>query len=150
MFIEIDLESVLGYLNKLQADSKPRWGKMSAQQMVEHLTDVLRIATGENPQQVVTPAEKLEKVVAFLNSDLPMGQNIPVPFVKDNSPLRNEELELSVDEFVDSYLEFQELFESNPTLQTIHPIFGTLNYEQWNRLNQKHFTHHFTQFGLID
>lgn len=150
MFIETDLESVLGYLNKLQSDTKPQWGKMSAQRMVEHLTDMLWIARGETPQEVITPPEKLEKVLAFLTTDLPMGQNIQVPFAKENTPLRNEELELAVDEFVDAYLEFQEEFESNPNKVTTHAIFGPLNYEQWNRLNQKHLTHHFTQFGLID
>jgi hypothetical protein len=47
------------------------------------------------------------------------------------------------------YLHFEELFENNPDLKTLHPYYGLLNAEGWQKLNHKHFTHHFTQFGLI-
>lgn len=149
MFIETDLETVLTHLNKLTPDAKPAWGKMSAQRMVEHLTDTLRIATGESPQELLIPEEKVERAVAFLYSDKPMPQNMEVPFAKEGTPLRNEELELAIDEFVDVYLEFQELYAQNPELKTVHSYFGALNYEQWDLLNKKHLTHHFTQFGIL-
>ncbi|TSJ46709.1 DUF1569 domain-containing protein [Fluviicola chungangensis] len=149
MFIETDLESVLSHLNKLTPEKQPAWGKMSAQRMVEHLTDTLRIATGENPQELIIPEEKVERMVAFLYSDKPMAQNMEVPFAKEGTPLRNEELELAIDEFVDVYLEFQELFAQNPELKTVHAYYGPLDYEQWNLLNKKHLTHHFTQFGIL-
>jgi hypothetical protein len=149
MFIETDLETVLAHLNKLTPEAKPAWGKMSAQRMVEHLTDTLRIATGEQPQQLLIPEEKVERMVAFLYTDKPMAQNMEVPFAKEGTPLRHEELELAIDEFVDVYLEFQELFAGNPELKTVHAYYGPLNYEQWDLLNKKHLTHHFTQFGII-
>lgn len=149
MFIETDLESVLAHLNKLTPEARPEWGKMSAQRMVEHLTDTIRIATGENPQELVIPEEKIERMVAFLYTDKPMARNIEVPFAKADAPLRNEELELAIDEFVEAYLEFQELFAENPELKTVHAFYGPLNYEQWDLLNKKHLTHHFTQFGIL-
>lgn len=149
MFIETDLETVLTHLNKLTADKKPAWGKMSAQRMVEHLTDTIRIATREQPQELIIPEEKVERMVAFLYTDKPMAQNMEVPFAKEGTPLRNEELELAIDEFVDVYLEFQELFAQNPELKTVHAYYGPLNYEQWELLNKKHLTHHFTQFGIL-
>ncbi|WP_343635808.1 hypothetical protein [Fluviicola sp.] len=149
MFIETDLESVLSHLNKLTADKKPAWGKMSAQRMVEHLTDMLRIATGENPQELLIPEDKLERMVAFLYTDKPMARDMVVPFAKEGTPLRNEELELAIDEFVEVYLDFQELFAQNPELKTVHAYYGPLNYEQWDLLNRKHLTHHFTQFEIL-
>jgi hypothetical protein len=149
MFIETDLETVLAHLNKLTPEAKPAWGKMSAQRMVEHLTDTLRVATGEKPQQLLIPEEKVERMVAFLYTDKPMAQNMEVPFAKEGTPLRHDELELAIDEFVDVYLEFQELFAGNPELKTVHAYYGPLNYEQWDLLNKKHLTHHFTQFGII-
>lgn len=149
MFIETDLETVLSHLNKLTADKKPAWGKMSAQRMVEHLTDTLRIATGESPQELVIPEEKVERMVAFLYTDKPMARDIVVPFAKEGTPLRNEELELAIDEFVEVYLDFQELFAQNPELKTVHAFYGPLNYEQWDLLNKKHLTHHFTQFEIL-
>ncbi len=148
-FIETDLESVLSYLNKLEASSQPLWGSMSAQRMVEHLTDTVRIANGKNPQELLVPEDRLPKMLLFLASDKPMAQNIEVPFAKAETDLRNEELELAVDEFVEEYLEFLELFESDANRSSLHPYYGNLNFEQWNRLNQKHLSHHFKQFNLL-
>jgi oxepin-CoA hydrolase/3-oxo-5,6-dehydrosuberyl-CoA semialdehyde dehydrogenase len=149
MFIETDLETVLSHLNKLTSETKPAWGKMSAQRMVEHLTDTIQIATGEAPQTLIIPEDKVERMVAFLYTDKPMAQDMQVPFAKEGTPLRHEELELAIDEFVENYLEFQELFAQNPDLTTVHAYYGPLNYEQWDLLNKKHLTHHFTQFGIL-
>lgn len=148
-FIEPNLESILPYLEKLSPETRPQWGSMSAQRMVEHLTDTLRIATGENPQETVIPQEKVERMQAFLESEKPMAQNIEVPFAAKETPLRNDELELAIDEFADAWLQFEELYEKNPDLKTPHPFYGPLSYEQWQKLNAKHLTHHFTQFGLL-
>jgi hypothetical protein len=152
MFIEADLETFLAHLNNLTPEIQPKWGTMGAQRMVEHLTDTLRIATGKNPQKLEIPEEKIERMQAFLETEKPMMQNIAVPFATPemNAQLRNEELELAIDEFVDEWLYFEELFESNPGMTALHPFYGELNYEQWKRLSQKHHTHHFLQFGLVE
>jgi len=152
MFIESDLETLLTYLDRLTPETKPKWGQMSAQRMVEHLTDTLRIATGKNEQPLEIPEEKIERMQEFLNSDKPMAQNISVPFATPamNEKLRNEELELAIDELVEEWLFFEELFETNEGRTSIHPYYGPLNFEQWLRLSQKHHTHHFTQFGLLE
>lgn len=152
MFIAADLETILAYLNRLTPETQPQWGKMSAQRMVEHLTDSLRIATGKNPQQLEIPEDRIERMVAFLDSDKPMAHNISVSFATPemNDHLRNEELELAIDEFVEEWLEFEELFETEAARTSLHPFYGELNYEQWKRLSEKHHTHHFTQFGLIE
>lgn len=149
MFIQTDLETILSYLNKLTVETKPIWGKMSAQHMVEHLSDVLRMAMEQPKMELLIPEDRIEKMQAFLESDKPMAQNIEVPFASANNPLRNEELELAIDEFIDVFLEFEEYFESDTNRKTLHSYYGMLNHQQWNRLNSKHFTHHFTQFGLI-
>jgi len=149
MFVAIDLESMLAYFNKLTPDQKPEWGTMNAQRMVEHLTDTLRIATGKNPQTLVVPEEKLEGMLRFLDSDKPMARNIAVDFATPEMKLRNEELELAVDEFVEEWLDFEDLYQSQPGHTEVHPYYGPLNYDQWLRLHQKHLTHHFTQFNLV-
>lgn len=148
-FVEPNLENILPYFEKLSSDSKALWGSMSAQRMVEHLTDTLKIATGENPQKMEVPEDKIPRMQAFLESDKPMAQNIEVPFATQEMKLRHEELELAIDEFVDTWLHFEELFEQNPRRTEPHPFYGPLNYEQWARLHSKHLTHHFTQFGLL-
>jgi hypothetical protein len=148
-FIEANLEEILTILDRLESTTKPLWGNMSAQRMVEHLTDSIRIATGENPQDVLVAEEKLPRMIEFLFSDKPMAKNIEVPFAKADEELRNEDLELAIDELVDVFLNFEELYENNPNLKHPHPYYGPLNFEQWQRLNAKHLTHHFQQFGLL-
>ncbi|HLP56940.1 MAG TPA: DUF1569 domain-containing protein [Fluviicola sp.] len=152
MFIETDLETILSYLDRLTPETKAQWGQMGAQRMVEHLTESLQIATGKNPQPLEIPEERIERMIAFLASDKPLMQNVAVPFATPemNSKLRHDELDLAIDEFVEEWLYFEELYDSNPERTAIHPYYGPLNYEQWMRLNQKHLTHHFRQFGLIE
>lgn len=149
LFIETDLETILGYLNKLTPETHPAWGEMSAQRMVEHLTDTIRIATGKNPQELLIPEDRIPRMLQFLDSGKPMARNIQVPFANRETPLRNEELELAIDEFVEEFLEFQELYEAKPDYTELHPYYGFLNYEQWLRLHQKHLSHHLKQFDLL-
>lgn len=149
-FIEVNLENILIFLDKLSPDSKPLWGKMSAQRMVEHLTDSLKIATGENPQKIEIEEEKIPRMLLFLDSDKEMAQNVQVSFANENEILRNEEIELAIDEFVETYIHFEELYEENPDMTQIHPFYGPLNFNQWQKLNAKHLTHHFKQFQLIE
>ena len=152
MFIETDLENILSYLDRLTPETKAQWGQMGAQRMVEHLTESLQIATGKNPQPLEIPEERIERMIAFLASDKPLMQNVAVPFATPemNSKLRHDELDLAIDEFVEEWLYFEELYDSNPERTAIHPYYGPLNYEQWMRLYQNHLTHHFRQFGLIE
>jgi hypothetical protein len=149
MFIETDLETVLSYLDKLSPDTKPAWGSMSAQRMVEHLSDTLKIALGENPQKMEIPEEKIDRMLAFLDSEKPMAPGIVVPFAPADVELRHEEIELAIDEYVENWLAFEALYENNPETRHSHPFYGPLNVDQWKRLHSKHITHHFTQFGLL-
>ena len=149
MFVETELEVVLPILEKLTVSTPALWGNMSAQRMVEHLVDSIRIASGENPQALLIDEEKLPSMLRLLESDKPMAKEIQVPFATADMPIRHDEIELAIDEYVDAYLAFEELYENNPELTNVHPYYGPLNFEQWKRLHSKHFTHHFNQFGLI-
>lgn len=148
-FIQPDLETFLHYLNKLDASTKPLWGKMNAQRMVEHLSDVIYMSTGTEQFELLIPEEKVEKAKAWLASDKPMPKEFNVPFAPEEYILRNEELELAVDEFVDAWLVYEEYYASNPGKENLHPFYGYLNKVEWDRIHSKHFTHHFEQFGLM-
>lgn len=149
MFINTDLETILSHLDKLTATTPAKWGKMTPQQMIEHLTDTINMALERQSYDLQIPIEKIPGMVQFLESDKELPKDFKVIFATENSPLRNEELELAIDEFVDAFLEFEEkMFDEN--FKASHPYYGELNFVQWDRLNSKHLTHHFKQFGLID
>lgn len=149
MFVDTELEVVLPIFDKLTETSPALWGTMSSQRMVEHLVDVIRIATGENPQALLINEEKLPSMLRFLESDKPMARDIQVPFATKQMPLRNEELALAIDEYTEAWISLEELFETNPAFTSVHPYYGSLNFDQWKRLHAKHLTHHFNQFGLL-
>ncbi len=149
MFIEADIETILNKLSTLEETQKPIWGSMSAQRMVEHLTDSVKVASGKIILDLLIPEEKIEKMQLFLASDKPMARNIEVPFATKDTELRHSEIDLAIDELTEEWCDFQELFEENENIKTVHPYYGALNYEQWKKLHSKHFTHHFEQFGLI-
>lgn len=149
MFGEPTVENVIKYLSALTPDTKPKWGKMNAQRMIEHLTDTVQIATGKNPQDQIVPDEKLPGMLRFLASDKEMAQEIQVPFALEETALRHPEIELALDELVEELIHFEELYEANEGLTQVHPYYGPLGYEEWTRLNSKHLTHHFKQFGLL-
>ena len=149
MFIEPNLEVILEKLSKIESTTQPVWGSMSAQRMVEHLSDALRMSTAKEEHALLVAEDRIEKMQLFLLSDKGMAKNIEVPFAGKDVALRNTEIELAIDELTEEWVDFEEFFEGDATKTTLHPYYGQLNFDLWKRLHSKHFTHHFEQFGLI-
>ena len=146
----MELETMLSILNRLSSSKTPLWCKMNAQEMVEHLSDMLMMSRGTGNFTIDVDAETIARRQQFLSSDKEMAKNIAVPFTKDIIELRHDELELALDEFADEWINFTEYYESNPSASVIHPYYGDLDYNLWLKMHDKHFTHHFKQFGLIE
>lgn len=149
-YIEPTLDTVLIHLDNLAPDAKPLWGTMNATRMVEHITDTLHLAMGEIPNiNLEIPEEKVVKAQGFLTTEYPLPRDYQAVFAKPETPLRHEELSDAIDELTDVWIKFEDFFERQPEMTTLHPSFGMLSFDQWLRLHQKHLTHHFQQFGLI-
>lgn len=148
-FIEPNLEIILEKLNRLTAKTPPQWGAMVAQRMVEHLSDSLDVSTGVLPLELQIPVEQLPGALAHLHSEKPMPQNFKASYAPPGVPLRNDELETAIDELATKWMDFEAFFDENPVAKTMHPVYGELDFQGWQRMHSKHFTHHFTQFGLM-
>jgi len=148
-FVEADLCAFLEILENLDEKKSASWGKMTPQRMLEHLSDCIFMSCGIGNHELLIPEEKIKGMQAFLFSDKEMPQNIQVPFAKEDTPLRNSDLELAIDEFTMAWVDFEEMYSEDKKKRALHPYYGNLNYEQWILLHSKHFTHHFTQFGLM-
>lgn len=148
-FVQADLCAFLKILKNLDEKKSASWGKMTPQRMIEHLSDCIYMSCGIGNHELLIPEEKIKGMQAFLISDKEMPQNIQVPFAKENTPLRNTDIELALDEFTMAWVDFEEMYSENSKKTALHPYYGNLNYEQWLLLHSKHFTHHFTQFGLM-
>ena len=149
-FIATELTTFLEILGKLDATTQPLWGNMSAQRMVEHLTDGISMSRGIGDFKVVVPEEKAAQLKQFLYTDKPMAQNIQVPFALPDTTLRNADLDDAIDEFTLAWVDYEEEREEDANKMANHPFYGSLTREEWLIVHSKHFTHHFKQFGLIE
>lgn len=148
-FNDIQLEDLLQKLDQLDPKTTPKWGSMSAQRMVEHLSDTLDLAMGKSKDvKLDIPEEKIPRAQGFILSEHEMPKNFEATFAPADAQLRNESIDFAIDEFTTKWLEFEDFFESNPGIKTLHPNFGELDLDMWKKLNAKHLKHHFEQFGL--
>jgi hypothetical protein len=143
--------SSLELLAKLQPNQTPKWGTMSPQQMVEHVSGVILISRKDFGIPCASPEEKLPALKQFLWNDQPMKKDFYVKGVHPArpAPLRNKDLNGAIALFAESIQKFYKHYQENPDDKKMHPIFGLLNFEEWERFHYKHIYHHFTQFGLL-
>lgn len=134
----------------LNSNSKAKWGKMNAQQMIEHVTDFFKVSTGKLHFDLVTPKEHLPKYLEFLLSDKEFRENTKAPILPDEPfPIRNESFEIALENLNKEIQYFVSFYSNNQDKTNMHPVFGNLNYEQWILLHYKHVLHHAKQFNLI-
>ena len=136
-------------VKKLQVDAIPKWGKMNAQQMVEHVAGFFRISTSKLHFPLVTPEEHLPKYKEFLRSEKEFRENTKAPVLPEEPlPVHFDGLDLAIDHLEKEVKDFIAIFEKDPAFISQHPVFGDLNYEEWILLHYKHVMHHLKQFGL--
>lgn len=151
-FVEITKETIEHYLSKLTEDTKPLWGTMSPQYMLEHLEYSARISSGEIQDfDFSTPEKILEKVHATLYNykKMPREFGAPPRLEEELKNLKHEDLATAKVKLLEAFDDYEEYFKRNPdgTLKNI--VFGNLNRYEWNLFHRKHFNHHFEQFGLL-
>lgn len=140
---------LLPLLERLTPDAPPRWGAMQAQQMIEHLEFVVNYSISDTPIPILTPEKQLGQVVEWLRTSKPLPRGFNSPLITIG-PLKYPDLPAAGSRLVESLSAFFRHYAEHPTHQSIHPVFGKIDYEDWLRFHQKHFQHHFTQFGLLE
>ncbi len=147
-FIENDF---LLLQKNISADTVANWGKMNAQQTVEHLIDFFKVSTEKIKFDLVTLEEHLPKYREFLFSDKQFRENTKAPLNvigEDPMPLRYSTYEEAIAKLHKAIGEFVEYFKNDPLKLTVHPVFGPLNFEEWILLHYKHCRHHLRQFDI--
>lgn len=131
---------------QLQPDTTAIWGKMTPQQMVEHLIDQVQYTNGKKEPfcEVSEEQAKLAKQ-ANIYGTLQIPRNVtrgelPAKLIYPDLPTAIRQLMKELDDF-DTYF-------SRPGTTAIHGAFGPMDYEEWLIWHGKHFTHHLNQFGI--
>jgi hypothetical protein len=139
-------------LNRLAEDGEALWGVMRPQNMIEHLATTLAFSNGKTAlAQRFSDEEAAAAKAAFIYTDaeLPRGLKTPLlgdgaaPFVYGSMEEAKEVLNRELDAF-------EHYFSANPGITVVHPRLGRLDYSEWIVFHNKHFTHHFKQFGLVE
>ena len=139
------------YLQRLDPETTPRWGKMNVQQMIEHFAlDALRNANGRlKIEKTVTPADKLPLYLEFMMSEKPFKENTKnVLMAEEPAPLRYKTVQAAIGRLQEELIYFFEVYEKNPAMVILNPFFGELNFEQNVQLLHKHALHHLRQYGV--
>jgi len=141
--------AVLGRIGRLHPGSKARWGRMSAHQMLCHLTDSYCVPMGEKSVSSATsPLQRtLIKWIA-LNMPLQWPKSVPTrPEVEQGvGGTPPVEFERDRDELVEIIRRFSDL---PPNFEwRAHPIFGMMRASEWQRWGYLHADHHLRQFGV--
>jgi hypothetical protein len=135
-------------LTELDEHAPRLWGKMNVRQMIEHMSDYVRIANGRTPVEVVTPAEHVPRAQAFLETEKGFRENTPNQLMADEPPAERHatkaaaiaELQAEIDHFFS-------VFAAQPDKTINNPFFGVLGYRHQVQLLHKHSTHHLRQFA---
>ena len=143
-----DVSELLDRLKALRADSRRRWGRMTAHQAVCHMADAFRMGTAEKP---VSAAGGLHNrtIIKWIALYLPLswpagiqtrpevdqlcGGTSPIDFESDVTTLAAMIAAASAP----GYFRRRD-----------HPIFGPLSDWAWLRWGYLHVDHHLRQFGV--
>jgi len=124
------------------------WGKMNVPQMIEHMTEYVRIGSGKDLHTCVTPEDVLPKMQIFLATEKPFRENTPNSLLPDMPlPARHIDTKAAIAELQTEIDYFFQIFSEQPDKKVTNPFFGDLDYEMSVQLLHKHALHHLRQFN---
>lgn len=147
MFIDInDRKELLRLFLLLMPDTMPLWGKMTAQEMVEHLINQVEYTNGTKIPTCDKPgAEAYESKQRMLKSNAELPKNV---FLGELPALIYPDIETAVHQLMQALDDFDAYFKI-PENTAIHGGFGPMDHNEWLIWHGRHFTHHLKQFGLF-
>lgn len=146
----VNAEFVKNALNHLSPLSNPLWGSMNAIQMVEHLTETMQLPLLNTIEIPLHEKHAVMKRI-FIDGTAEFKPNFASPIYPNGVPdAKAEDLEKAKEDLLKQLDIFNLEVAAPHFTQKLHPTFGMLNANEWHIFNEKHFKHHFKQFGLID
>jgi hypothetical protein len=144
-----DRSEVLQRVHTVRADRAARWGRMSAHQMICHLSDAFCMATGE---MKTSPATGLLERTAIKWIALYAPMRWP-PGIRTRPEIDAHVAGTKPGEFAADVARLEAVLalvtaEPRTFEWAVHPIFGRMSDRQWLRWGYLHMDHHLRQFGV--
>ena len=131
-------------LTKLTPANRAQWGKMSAPEMVCHLSESLKMTMGELPCVAKNSPLRRAPLKQIIIYFAPWPKGVPTaPELLARVPASwsNDLFELTA--LVDRVA----ARHTDASTWPEHPAFGKLSARAWGRLVYRHIDHHLRQFG---
>jgi oxepin-CoA hydrolase/3-oxo-5,6-dehydrosuberyl-CoA semialdehyde dehydrogenase len=151
-FVEMTNEKIAECLNKLTENSKPKWGILSPQHLLEHLEHGYKIMSGEIQDfEISTPEKILDKVhnSLYTYDKFPMGTRFPTMKKDEVENLVHPDFETAKGKLLQARETYKIFFKENPEAKLKNMVFGEMNKYASYLLERKHLNHHFEQFDLM-
>jgi hypothetical protein len=144
LFDEACREAMLGRLRGLKPDAPRRFGRMTAPQMVAHLTDQMHHALGDCPVEARRGPLRwpLVRYLSIYVVPWPKGRIKGPPEAFVTQPSAWESDLRALEELLDRFV------ARGPAGRwPDHALFGPMSGSDWGVFVHKHFDHHLRQFG---
>jgi hypothetical protein len=138
---------VIGRINMLNSNSKPKWGKMTVDQMLAHCNVTYELVFDNNHPKPNGFKKWFHKtfIKNIVVSEKPYKKNSrtgPQFIINTEKNFDQEKNRLIA--FVNKTQELGENYFDNKESHT----FGNLTKTEWNNMFYKHLDHHLNQFGV--
>jgi len=138
-------DALLARVDRLTPDLAPRWGRMTAPQMLVHVTAACRQAAGEMDAGVEPGPISRFPLNWLLIHVLPWPKGrakSPQPFIDARPPAWDSDL-------AELKSRIRELSARGPgAAWPASPAFGRISGDSWGVLQYRHLDHHLSQFGV--
>lgn len=138
---------VIARLDRLQRDSRPRWGAMTSHAMMGHLAYWVKYSMGKVPEVPFAGSWFTVHIAAplLLNRWLPIPRNAKAPESSTGQGGAPDADSETLHAVLETYLE---LVQAGELVPRAHPLFGDIGVDGWAKLHIAHFEHHLKQFGV--
>ncbi len=141
-----DRKEVLERLTKVRVDSARSWGSMTANQMVCHLSDSIRVSLGE---------KDASSAITFFNRTIVKWVALRVPLPWPRGVKTRPEVDQKIGgtrptDFASDVATLHALVEQFCSVEgefAPHPMFGQISRAERMRHAYLHMNHHLRQFG---
>jgi hypothetical protein len=136
-------------LELLEENAPPRFGLMTPQHMVEHLSYTMKGVLARHGEVQDPPTKGQLGFKKFIQNGA-IFQYRPSDKTKADLPkLKYATFEEAKADLVKAVQRFYDHFEANPDFKCYNDFLGELDFDELSLFEYMHFRHHFYQFGLI-
>jgi uncharacterized protein DUF1569 len=145
---QAEIAEILARLERVRPEQPRRWGRMTAHQMVCHLSDSFLAVMGEKPASRID--HLLNRTIVkwgALHLPLPWPPGIDTRPELDQAIGGTRPGDFAVDLALLEALLERFASPSADVAPWAHPIFGRMSRAEWLRWGWLHMDHHLRQFG---